>query len=484
MKAKEACITNLLAILFHKSATLINSQLKMEIYIISILGLLVLAQAVAMVLKNFKNKYNFEISQLNSRNLGLEQEKYKLEARINTLIQEIENEKNIRFDFEKKNELLAQHLKELNIRMNEWEILKEKSIEHAKAAIFEVGGKLSSKLIEDHKREAEEANRKNHEKYKETSEILNKQFETIVNSVITLGDQVKDSKNTVDIVRQALLSPSGAGNLAEITLENILKNSGLVSGSDYKMQYSFSGGNDGNRFRPDAVIFLPGDNLMVIDSKASKFFTEIAHADSDPALKEKLVISMRNHLKQLVSKNYQDEIRDSIENKKDLNHISMIMFLPSEVALEKLRELDSEFMNKAWENNIYPSGPIGLVNILSHAKFQIMQSKQVDNYKVIIDEVNGLVGSLATLYEHARKVGVSLQSASSNFDKFAGTFNTKIVGKTRKLVNLGVVSKNKSVVPNMIDRYQVISSDKLTIVEGEVEEEQQNEDTKQLMETI
>ena len=85
----------------------------------------------------------------------------------------------------------------------------------------------------------------------------------------------------------------------------------------------------------------------------------------------------------------------SVGNYTNYVHISMIMFLPSETALEKLRELDSEFMDKAWKNHIYPAGPIGLVNILSHAKFQIVENKQVENYKVIIEEINAILSTFS-----------------------------------------------------------------------------------------
>ncbi len=443
----------------------------METYLIYLLISLLLVQIVFFVTKS--NKYKFNLEMLNLTIQNLEKELVKQEQNIVNSQNFLEKERQIRFNFEKNNELLIQQLSEQKIRMNEWEILKEKSIEHAKAAIFEVGGKLSSKLLEDHKREAETSSQKNQLKFQETSEMLNKQFDNIVKSVIALSEQVKDSKQTVDIVKQALLSPGGAGNLAEITLENILKNSGLIAGTDYIMQYSFASNGDGCTLRPDAVIFLPGDNLMIIDSKASKFYAEIASLQEmdNVHLKEKLAISMRNHLKQLTSKNYQDEIRSETKSKKSFNHISMVMFLPSESALETLNEADNEFLNKAWEKHIYPAGPIGLVNILSHAKFQIMQNKQIENYNVIIDEVNSLLGNLFTLYEHARKLGISLQSASSNFDKFAGTFNSKIVGKAKKLAHLGIISKNKKSIPDLLERYQIISADKFTLIEGEVEED-------------
>ena len=442
----------------------------MEIFIFStaLFLLVLIAQTSWIIFRKSLNKLLTEIAELKFYNQNLSSEKNKLEESLSYLLEKFESEQITKFEYQKNNQLLSQQNEQMNVRIKEWELMREKTIEHAKAAIFEVGGKLSSKLLEDHKRETEEAQKKNQQKFIETTEILNKQFENIVNSVSNLGEQVRDSKQTVDIVRQALLSPSGAGNLAEITLENILKNSGLISGLDYIMQYSFKSVVDDESLRPDAIIFLPGDNLMIIDSKASKFFTEIAENQNDQLLKDKLSFSMRNHIKQLSSKNYQDKIKENIKDKQALNHVSMIMFLPSETALETLRLCDNEFMDKAWQNQIYPAGPIGLVNILSHAKFQIMHDNQVKNYNIIINEVSSLLGNLSVLYEHARKLGLALQSASVNFDKFAGTFNSRIVSKAKKLANLGIVSSNKKLIPNLIERYQVVNAEKIENDEQEV----------------
>jgi DNA recombination protein RmuC len=88
-----------------------------------------------------------------------------------------------------------------------------------------------------------------------------------------LSKEVYQSKDIVDVIKNSLLSPSGAGNLAEITLENILKSSGLRNNLDFIMQYSLAT-EDKAVLRPDSVVFLPDDKLMVIDAKASKFLVD------------------------------------------------------------------------------------------------------------------------------------------------------------------------------------------------------------------
>ena len=61
----------------------------------------------------------------------------------------------------------------------------------------------------------------------------------------------------------------------ETVLENTLKSFGLTAGIDFVLQQTF-GSEDGSRLRPDAIVFLPADSVLVIDSKASKFLLELA----------------------------------------------------------------------------------------------------------------------------------------------------------------------------------------------------------------
>jgi len=383
----------------------------------------------------------------------------------------IANDKVSRIEREKA--MLEQKLNDMKEYMLDSERVRKEALENAKAAIFDAGAKLSRNLLDEHKKEAEAARETVNKQFTETTSKLYENFENITKTVSILKEQVNESRSTVDIVQKALFSPTGAGSLAEITLENLLKNSGLLDKKDYFMQYHTPGINQ--TLRPDAIVFLPGGNVIVIDSKASKFFMEIAAAITEEELEIatfKLKTSMRNHVKTLYNKDYKDAIKQLLDHK--VNHISTIMFLPSESALEKLQQIDNEFILKAWEQNIFPAGPTGLVNILSHAKYQISQSEQNENYQAILSEVSSLMTNFVSLYDHARKVGSNIQSAMVNFDKFAGSFNSKILAKARKIISLGINLQGSKTLPTTLERYQIISSNKNSMIEIESENDEEN----------
>lgn len=327
---------------------------------------------------------------------------------------------------------------------------RQESFASAKAALFDLGGELSKQLIDLHKRETQDVRELSEKNIATATGKFNNEFERLVSMISSLNKDIEQSKGTVDIIKQSLLSPSGAGLLAEITLENILKSSGLRADLDFIIQYSMTT-LENSKLRPDAVIFLPSGNLMIIDAKASKFLVE----DTDGINLSK---TMNTHLKSLTNKDYAENILASLHKKEqNFSNIITLMFLPTEQAVEKIIAVDNNFLQKAWKNNIFPVGPAGLMNMLSFAKFQISDYRRSENHKLIIEEVRKLLSSVATMGEHSQKLGNNIQQIVSNYDKFAGSFNRHFLSRAKNIQKLGIDTGNKT-IQIALERYQLVAS--------------------------
>jgi DNA recombination protein RmuC len=386
---------------------------------------------------------------------------------LKELSQEEQNKTNLletqNIEYIKKIEQISSKVAYQENLINEFTKIKADSNDATKVALLELGNQLSKQLIEIHKQENQETREFSEKNIKETSSRFNAEFERIVAMVGSLSKEVSLSKDTVDIIKNSLLSPSGAGSLAEITLENILRSSGLRTGLDFIMQYS-AGGEDHSTFRPDAVIFLPSNRLMIVDAKASKFLVE------DQGDLKNLAKTMNTHLKSLSGKAYADIVKKNIEHKGySLTNIVTLMFLPSEHAVEKLMEADSDFMNKAWKANIFPVGPAGLMNMLSFAKFQISEQMMIQNHLQIIEEVKKLMSSVGLMAEYSSKLGNSISSTVSHYDKFAASFNRNFLSKARKLGKMGIDGGLKK-DQESLQRIQVFVT-KSDLIEVESEDE-------------
>ena len=355
-----------------------------------------------------------------------------------------------RISYIQKIEQLSSKIEYQEQLITESDKARQESLSSAKAALFDLGGELSKQLIEIHKRENKETRELSERNIAVTSEKFNSEFERLINMIGSLSKDIEQSKGTVDIIKQSLLSPSGAGLLAEITLENILKSSGLRIDLDFIIQYSLTT-LENAKLRPDAMIFLPSGNLMVIDAKASKFLVETSEIGN-------LSKTMNNHLKSLNSKDYAENILTSFHDKGErFSNIITLMFLPTEQAVEKIIAADSTFLQKAWAGNIFPVGPAGLMNMLSFAKFQISDYRRSENHKLIIEEVRKLLSSVASIADHSQKLGHNIQNIVSNYDKFAASFNRHFLSRAKNIQKLGIDIGSKTIQP-ALERYQLVSS--------------------------
>lgn len=394
------------------------------------------------------SKYRWQLKFLSASNLELSNEKQVLSAQTLAYVQKIEQQ--------------SSKIEHLTEQLSYNEKVQAESFNSAKAALFDLGGELSKQLIDLHKKENKEVRELSEKNIEIVGAKFNGEFERVINLVGALSKNIEQSKDTVDLIKQSLLSPTGAGKLAEITLENILKSSGLRARLDFSMQYSINNGEN-IKLRPDALIFLPAGNLMVIDAKASKFLLDSA----DPS---QLIKTMNNHLKSLGARDYAENILINFQNKgEEFNNIITLMFLPTEHAVEKIIEADANFMEKAWNANIFPVGPAGLMNMLSFAKFQISEYRQVENHKLIIEEVRQLIQSISILTDYSQKLGNNIQGLASNYDKFAASFNRNFLHKAKNIKKLGIANDTKSQLQTL-ERYQLVStkSDLIEVEPAEV----------------
>lgn len=407
-----------------------------------------------------------ELQELQKKMLIVINERY-------TYLAEKEEAVKLRMEAEKKAALAEQQLRDIEKRMQDWELQRTEAMKAAKASILDAGGQLSSKLLEDHKREIEAAKKANEASAKKASEELLEKMMAVTNKVAALNEQNAETKEKMATVWRALASPAGAGFLAEVGLENTLKNLGLEPMRDYIMQYTIT--NENGTLRPDAVIFLPHDMVMVIDSKASKFLLEIAESedsDSEAALLQKLKKTMNEHLKALISKDYRSAILSLYKESgraDKVRNIVNVMYLPSENAIGHIKHADPEFMHKSEKADIILAGPASLAGLLSIARLNIGMMRQAENQDAIVTSIQDLLDNVVVVLSYADKVGRGLKLAADNFDQFARSVNKRMLPKVQRLIGLGLKPNKNKVVPNRIISYDIRQSEDMLTIEGEAE---------------
>jgi DNA recombination protein RmuC len=358
-------------------------------------------------------------------------------------------------------------------RLEDFERLKQESLQAAQAAVLATAQQLSSKLLEDHKRENTEARKEAEERVRLASEHLVKQVDEIAKAVQQLHGQVQEKGAVLDTLWRALSSPGGAGQVAEIGLANTLKSFGLEHGRDFLLQFTTQD-EDGKKLRPDAVVFLPGNSVLVIDCKASKFLLEIARAEGTPEEGEayrNLARTMNQHLRALAEKDYRSAILAAWRQsgrEEEIARILSVMYLPNEAALEKLNRADPDFIHRARLAQIIPAGPAGLHCAISLASVEINFIRQVENQQRITETARLLLDGMAVMLGHAAQLGRGIKAAAESFARLTASVNQRLLPRARNLAKLGV-QPNKP-LPGNLPSYAVHAQEDDTLIEGEAAE--------------
>jgi DNA recombination protein RmuC len=358
----------------------------------------------------------------------------------------------------------------IQTRLEDFERLRKEMTDAAKGAVTETATQVSSKLLDDHKRESNEAKQQTEERVRKVSETLLKQVAEVAQLVAVLDDRVSKTGGEMELLMRAVTSPGGAGELAEISLANTLQSFGLEVGRDFVLQQTTVDEETGRRLRPDAVVFLPTGTVLVIDCKASKFMLEIAKhegTEQEAAAYDGLARTMNQHLRALAEKDYRNAVYAACKQAGhgDDPHIISLMYLPNEAALERLRRADAEFFARAREAQIIPAGPAGLHSALLMASTEIRRLRQMENQQEIVDKTRAVLESLAVVLSHAARTGAGLKNAVDNFMKFTGSINQRLLPRVRGLARLGIEPPKP--LPQSLPSFAVQTAEDSTLIEVE-----------------
>jgi DNA recombination protein RmuC len=203
------------------------------------------------------------------------------------------------------------------------------------------------------------------------------------------------------------------GNWGEMILETILERSGLIKDEHYSRERILKS-EEGSSFRPDVIINLPEKRNLVIDSKLSLIDYERfsnSEEDVDRAIHlKKHAESVRNHIKQLSVKDYQ--------NLHGINAPDfVIMFIPLESAFHVAIEFDREIFGEAYEKNIILTAPTTLIPTLKIIHNIWRQETQNKNAMVIAEAGGKLYDKFVGFADNMKKIGSSIDNSKKIYNE-------------------------------------------------------------------
>jgi len=227
-------------------------------------------------------------------------------------------------------------------------------------------------------------------------------------------------------------APKARGRWGERALQNLLEQCGLAQHTDFIMEQSIE--TEDGRLRPDAIINVPGQKKLVIDSKVSLNAYQAAfEADDEAERKRHMELhakSMRGHVQTLGAKSYQSQFEEAPDY--------VIMFVPGEHFVTAALEADPELWDFAFERRVLLATPTNLVAI-ARTVAQVWRQDGLAKEAQEIGRMGAeLYDRLATAAEHLKRVGGGLESAVNNYNKFVGSFERNVLTSGRRLAEKGV----------------------------------------------
>jgi DNA recombination protein RmuC len=237
------------------------------------------------------------------------------------------------------------------------------------------------------------------------------------------------------------------GNWGEFRLELLLEKAGLTKGIHFHSQVVLFD-EENNKKQPDYIIQLPDNKQLVVDSKVSLVAYERYFSESDETLRKQHlkahVDSLRAHIKNLSSKNYQQLYQI---NSPDY----LLLFVPIEPAFTAALQEDQELFTEALEKNIVLVTTSTLLATMRTVSFLWKQDKQKQHVLEIARQSGMLYDKFVDFVEDLRKIGFRLDSAKDSFDDAmnklvdAKRHGDTLIGKAEKIRALG--ARNAKLLP-------------------------------------
>lgn len=243
------------------------------------------------------------------------------------------------------------------------------------------------------------------------------------------------------------------GTWGEVVLERVLQESGLRLNHEYDTQLALKD-EEGSLFKPDVIVHLPGDKDVVIDSKMAltayeRYFNTEDDVIRQQALKEH-ISSIKNHIKQLTSKNYHD-----LHGIKSLDYT--LMFIPVEPAFNVAIEHDNELIQLALDKNIMLVSPTNLMVALKTINNMWRVEYQNQNAQDIANKAGAIYDKLVNFVDDMKKLGNHLQRAEGSYGdamKKLSEGRGNLIRKAEDMKGLRI-SNNKSLPSELIEKSEI-----------------------------
>ncbi|MGH6955653.1 MAG: DNA recombination protein RmuC [Caulobacteraceae bacterium] len=231
------------------------------------------------------------------------------------------------------------------------------------------------------------------------------------------------------------------GRWGEQTLRNVLEAAGLAKRFDFVEQLSLD--TEEGRRRPDVAVRLPGAAVFVIDAKCSlNAFLEAQDAPDEAARESAMARhaqSVRAHIAGLSAKAYWDQF--GAQTSPDF----VAMFVPGDGFLAAALERAPDLMTEGMDRRVLLVTPTTLFALCKAVAYGWRVEDQAAGAKQIAELGRELYKRIATMGDHAGRLGKSLGEAVARYNQFVASLESQVLTQARRFEELSVRHEGRDI---------------------------------------
>jgi DNA recombination protein RmuC len=261
----------------------------------------------------------------------------------------------------------------------------------------------------------------------------------------SMGDAQQALTAETQALVTALRAPTGRGQWGELQLRRVVELAGMMEHADFVEQKVVA--TDTGAARPDLVVHLPGDKVVIVDAKAplSAYLDAINTTDEAQRnlLLDQHAKQVRTHVEQLARRDYAREFSEAPD--------FVVLFLPGEAFFAAACQRDPNLLDFAIGKGVVPASPTTLITLLKAVNYGWQQERIAVNAESIRDAGMMLYERMRVLADHLGRIRKGLDGAVGAYNDAVGSLETRVLPAARKFKDLGVGNGDGIAVLEEID---------------------------------
>jgi DNA recombination protein RmuC len=269
----------------------------------------------------------------------------------------------------------------------------------------------------------------------------------------TISEQLKAAADASAALRdetgklaRALREPHVRGRYGELQLRRVAELAGMQAWCDFAEQHSTTDA-DGNALRPDMVVRLPSDRVVVVDAKTNiQAYLDALHAPTPDAAEDcldRFAKHVADQAAALARKKYWAQYDGSPE--------FVVMFIPGDQFIDAALSRQPEILENAARQNVLLAGPSTLIGLLRAVAVGYKEQRLARAAQELRDLGVEFHERAATTFRHIARMGESLATVVDRYNEFVGSYERRLEPTLRKFQEAGAGSSKEIVEVKPVD---------------------------------